>query len=94
MPLDIREIAIAAKDYARQYIKKGSSQLENNASPEEMQYALNIAVNDIRNQIDSSYTSNKEIFYEKKIEILKKYSLGNCGEMTQIALYYVVLEFL
>ena len=94
MPLDIREIAIAAKDYARQYIKKGCTQLENNSYPIENQRALEVAVMDIRDEIYSSSISKKEeIFYERKIEILKKYSIGNCGEMAQMALYYVVTYY-
>lgn len=94
MPLDIREIAILAKDYARQYIKKGYTQLENNSYPEENQCALEIAVEDIRDMVNSSFSSTKEeILYEREIEILKKYSLGNCGEIAQMALYYVVTHY-
>ncbi|HEY2567188.1 MAG TPA: hypothetical protein VGH95_05755 [Candidatus Aquirickettsiella sp.] len=94
MPQDISQIAIAAKNYARQYIKKGCTQLENNSYPIENQRALEIAVTDIRDEIHGSFISEKEeIFYERKIEILKKYSIGNCGEMSQLALYYVVTHY-
>lgn len=89
--LSIEEIAIAAKEYARKHVQKGYTQLENNALSELSRMALRSGVRDLREKIKQVINSSAdEDKYEVKIEIIKKYSLGNCMEMAEMALHYVL----
>ncbi len=91
MPLSIHEIAVLAKEYARNYIKKGSTQLETNDYSEIHRLALESGILDLRSEVTSNVNSHtKEESLEVQIETVKKYSLGNCGEIARMALYYVV----
>jgi hypothetical protein len=91
MPLTLEDIAHLAIKYVRPLVRGGSTQVETNALPEIYQLALRSSIHDLRDEvnhvINSSADENK---YEAKIETIKKYSLGNCGEMADLALYYVL----
>jgi hypothetical protein len=90
-PLSLEEIAIAAKEYARNYIKKGATQLENNHLPEEYRLPLPSGIDDLRNEIEHAIAINPDKnAYDAEINTLKKYSLGNCSEMALLALDYVL----
>lgn len=91
MPLSIHEIAVLAKEYARSHIKKGSTQLETNDYAEIQQLAVESGILDLRNEVNFNVNSHtREESLEVRIETVKKYSLGNCGELAEMALYYVV----
>jgi hypothetical protein len=87
------EIAQAAKAYAQKYIKKGSTQLANNALAEMQQLALGAGVSDMRAKIKQINCTDFQDKYETTIEIIQKYSLGNCLEMAEMAFYYVITEY-
>jgi hypothetical protein len=90
-----KEIALNACKYAREYILKGITQLVNNTFDEAQRAALNQAVFDLRDKAEEYGDYELEFknilhkFY-KTIELCKKFSLGNCGELTLMALDYVV----
>lgn len=96
------KIGNAASQHARSIIKKGSTQIENNALEAEYITALQTGVgthkqfgggirrlqDDIEgNSLEKSAKVNK---YENIIRISTKYSLGNCYEMALMALDYVL----
>jgi hypothetical protein len=91
IPIKLEEIAIAAKEYAQKYIRKSYTQLENNNLPEINQLALHTSILDIRDEINGVIDFDS-LSYEKEIEIIQKYSLGNCREMARLALYYVLIH--
>lgn len=91
MPLLINEIALLAKEYARSHVKKGSTQLETNKYAEVRQLAVASAILDLREEVTSNVNSHaSEESLEVETETVKKYSLGNCGEMAKMALYYII----
>ena len=90
MPLSIRDIAISANEYARAHIQKGRTQIENNDLPEINKCALISGVMEVRSLILAIEVPTVEELYEKEIEIIKKYSLGNCQQLAEMALFYLI----
>jgi hypothetical protein len=90
-------IAIAAKDYARQHIKKSNTQIEVNGLEQDSFMNINNGVKETRalvkeNRIKlNSLEKNPGVIkYEETISVSSKYSLGNCGEFAAQALDYVL----
>jgi hypothetical protein len=91
MPLSLEEIAILANEYARRYIKKGTTQLETNSYSEMEQLALSSGISDLRDEVKSNVNAHPiEESLEIEIETIQKYSLGNCEEIAKMAFYYVI----
>lgn len=95
LPIAAEQAAIKACEYARQYILKGGTQLENNALVFSRIMALNKAVNDLRRACHASTRASEFITNEinrfySSVELSKKYSLGNCFEYAKLALEYMI----
>ena len=100
------EIALIAKvacEYARSQIFEGSTQLENNLYSPEKKRSLILGVSQVREVSRDEFKSIVErnllpevnrafLNFEIQIANCKKFSLGNCGELAQMALHYVVKE--
>ncbi|QBR83742.1 hypothetical protein E3983_04850 [Legionella israelensis] len=96
--LSIHEHAIAAKEYARERILQGSTQLSNNEIPlwrtlhhmDGISTKRNLAKNTSRNL---SLESDPYVrSFEADILISNKLSIGNCGELAYQALDYFLTE--
>lgn len=91
MSLPIYEIAVLTKEYVRNHIKNGITQLETNDYPDIVWFAIVSGVLDVRNEFNANVKLHTaEESFEIIIETIKKYSLGNCGEIAYMALYYVI----
>jgi len=97
------QYAIEAKDYARDQIRKGSTQLENNVLSNEYFDYLETGVGDelgtrglakqqATRKIDSDPLDKNELssYYESMISTTSKFSIGNCTELAIQALDYVL----
>lgn len=89
------EIAKAACKYSRAFILKGDTQIINNSYDPSQRQALEKAVKDLRemcgDETDFYQKINKEYQeFCQKVELSKKFSLGNCHEMALLALDYVL----
>lgn len=90
-----------AKNYARRYILKGATQLENNALSDEQAFALDKGVDDVRSIAEHYYRfpdplslENHNVYYfNKSNELAKKYGLGNCDELSLLALDYFLTQY-
>lgn len=89
-------VAKAACNYVNEIVKKGSSQLDNNWMSDNQKKSLSKGIKDIRflsknhaRGYCSIETNDELIEFNSKIEIAKKYSLGNCHEMALLALEYI-----
>lgn len=102
LDLEIVDVAIKAKDYARNCIIKGATQLENNQFSKEQDAALlksvyqvttlyeHEGINRYQNIPGLSEKEKMYMQYETILEISKKYSLGNCYELALHALDYML----
>ena len=92
-----RDIAWAACQYSRMVIREGCTQIKNNGYSDEKQRGLQKAIDDVRKKTNESTSAIFNIdwgyythFFEKRIAMHYKYSLGNCHDMAMIALDYVL----
>lgn len=98
---EIREQAEEAKNYAKQFILKGSTQLENNSFDARQRNHLTVGIENLRQLVWDCDEKNQDSileydevtteFYET-IEKSKKYSLGNCKELAMLALDYIATK--
>lgn len=95
----VLKIADAAKKHARDKIKKGYTQIENNDLSETYYLSLRQAVTDIRSDVTEKVktrATNISLedtglqFFQQSVETSEKYSLGNCRELAILALDYVL----
>ncbi len=93
---EVYNLAIKARDYARQQIIQGTSQIENNDFSYAGQMALETALIDdckpfyIEKNL-LQLDANRLIYdFEATIQTTSQYSLGNCGELAYQALDYVM----
>lgn len=100
------KIALIAKEaceYARSQILEGSTQLENNLySPEKKRsllYAMShvraISRDEFRHIVKNDFfpgVNRAFLDFEIQISNCKKFSLGCCGELAQMALHYIAKE--
>ena len=94
--IDNEHVARQACIYSRAHILEGSTQIANNMYDIYKQKALLRAVSDLR--IAAAEKDRSLLFeiddtiqrFKQNIAYCKKYSLGNCGEMAQMALDYVI----
>jgi len=87
------QLAIKAKDYARQIVLKGATQVENNELQKKHAVALSQGIVDVM-QINSIRLESDLYVYEFENNIARttKFSLGNCFELAEHALDYFVSE--
>lgn len=96
MSSKIEAIAKKANAYARKHIVSGATQLETNKLPVHQRVEIYSKVKELRRQVsdESSYSilalEEELIEFFAYIELCKKYALGNCQEMTYMALDYIV----
>lgn len=88
--------ALAALAYAKESIKKGSTQIENNDLGYDKIIALEKAMSDERKlYADNLLVILEDVivhFYENQMNLTDKYSFGNCCELTNKALDYFVTQ--
>ena len=83
-----------AKDYSRQQILEGTTQLENNAYDPNKKEAIQISLSIIRDQLREEgfflNVDNTMRFFEQRVADCKKFSIGNCHELALMALDWMV----
>lgn len=88
-PSSIKRIADSACSYARSYILLSNTDLQlNKCTPIYYTCACD-AIHDIRELCDGEEREEYCHFYHM-IEVLQKYSIGNCEELAVMAFYYVM----
>ncbi|KTD45686.1 hypothetical protein Lrub_2483 [Legionella rubrilucens] len=86
-----------ACQYARRFVVKGATQSINNTYSSQQRVSLDSAISDLRGLSLAKDPYNLEtdlsihIFY-KVTELCKKYSLGNCFELSLLSLEYLVMN--
>lgn len=94
VPASNKDAARLANQYARAFIIEGATQLINNSYPIDKKKSLSEAVKTIREKSQEAASSWLEFDYYiyefyKSIECSKKYSIGNCNELSELALDYI-----
>ncbi|MCW8400920.1 hypothetical protein OQJ26_19250 [Legionella sp. PATHC038] len=94
VPYSNKDAAHLANQYARAFIIEGATQLINNTYPIDKNKSLSEAVKTIREKSQEAASSWLEFDYYiyefyKSIECSKKYSIGNCNELSELALDYI-----
>ncbi|WP_454782282.1 hypothetical protein [Legionella sp. WA2022007384] len=94
VPYSNKDAALLANKYAREFIVEGGTQLINNSYPIDKKKSLSEAVKDVREQSQKTASSWLEFDYYiyefyQSIECSKKYSIGNCNELSELALDYI-----
>ncbi|MCW8419028.1 hypothetical protein OQJ18_02565 [Fluoribacter dumoffii] len=94
VPSSIKDAALLAKSYAREFIVEGGTQLINNTYPEDKKKSLSEALKSIREKSQEPAHSWLEFDYYiyefyQSITCSKKYSIGNCNELAELALDYI-----
>ncbi|ASQ46728.1 hypothetical protein [Legionella clemsonensis] len=94
VPYSNKEAAHLANKYAREFIIEGATQLVNNFYPIEKKESLSHAAKAIREKSQEIVSSRLEFDYYiyefyQSIECSKKYSIGNCNELAELALDYI-----
>lgn len=88
--ISIKSIANKACQYAREHIQAGASQLENQLYAPEIRNVLYKHINLIRDV--ALQNTNSYLYFEEQIALCKKFAFGNCGELSMMALDYMVRE--
>jgi len=93
------ELAVRAKDYARDKILHGTTQLENNNLAFTQVEQISASLTEIRKQTfelsDSLFSLEDDGVisrYELQVDLSAKYSLGNCYELSLLALDYILQD--
>ncbi|CAM2939070.1 Uncharacterised protein [Legionella steigerwaltii] len=94
VPYSNKDAAQLANKYAREFIIEGGTQLINNSYPIDKKKSLSDAVKAIREKSQEAASSWLEFDYYiyefyQSIECSKKYSIGNCNELAELALDYI-----
>lgn len=94
VPYSNKDAAHLANKYAREFIIEGGTQLINNTYLIDKKKSLSNAVKAIREKSQESASSWLEFDYYiyefyQSIECSKKYSIGNCNELSELALDYI-----
>ncbi|QMT61612.1 hypothetical protein [Legionella sp. PC997] len=94
VPYSNKDAALLANKYAREFIIEGGTQLINNSYPLDKKKSLSDAVKDVREQSQKTVSSWLEFDYYvyefyQSIQCSKKYSIGNCNELSELALDYI-----
>ncbi|PWY55452.1 hypothetical protein DGG96_11780 [Legionella qingyii] len=94
VPYSNKDAALLANKYAREFIIEGGTQLINNTYPIDKKKSLSDAVKDVREQSQKTVNSWLEFDYYiyefyQSVECSKKYSIGNCNELSELALDYI-----
>ncbi|MEI8125954.1 MAG: hypothetical protein WCG42_09370 [Parachlamydiaceae bacterium] len=91
------KLARNASKYSREHILEGSTQLESNGYDVNKRLALQRAIGDLRqaSEDDKAFLLNIDYticVFEQKIANCKKLAIGNCHELAQMALHYMITE--
>ncbi|WED42373.1 hypothetical protein [Legionella cardiaca] len=94
VPYSNKDAALLAVKYAREFIVEGSTQLINNSYLIDKKKSLSEAAKAIREKSQEMASSRLEFDYYayefyQSIECSKKYSIGNCNELAELALDYI-----
>jgi len=91
------ELAIQAKEYAREHIVLGSTQIENNNFSDNIRNILRMAVKDVRDLMDEETIDFYKLEPDENrrnfnlcMSLSSRYSLGNCTELAILALNYMI----